>query len=547
MSNKTLMIRKILLGAAFTAFVGVANSQLVIDNAVLFIENGATVTVQGDVTSNVAIQAAGTGKIQMKGTALQTINMNGNTIPNLEIDNATHVQLGTGNAKVTGALTFTNGKLILGANNLLLGSASTFTGVGASKFAETNGAGSVIRDVAAAGTFILPTGNGTNYNPLTYTLTGGAYGASSTVSARSAGSAHPQKHIRSTDFLNNYWSLANANLGGATISATGAYVDPSGVTGTDPNVDAFVWNGTNWTAGTSNDDAANTATASIGAGTQELYAMNKYVLASPKVFLQGANPTGSPLLMSDLLRTNVAYVPNTLPASNLLPTADPYATPTYSTGAVRALDSDPTSVTSTAVFNDLSIADNQIVDWVFVELRNITSASTSTLIQTRSGLLQRDGDIVDIDGVSPLYFKNASVGSNYAVAVRHRNHIGILSNLSVPISLGLTSTNPNLTTGALNGAASVNYLNNGSVNLLYAGNANFNSNVRYTSFSNDKDYLYINLLGSSAGTVLTNVYHQGDLNMNRVVRYTSFSNDKDYLYINVLNSLVGEVKAQLIQ
>src|ERR1700748_1357905 len=57
------------------------------------------------------------------------------------------------------------------------------------------------------------------------------------------------------------------------------------------------------------------------------------------------------------------------------------------------------------VLNDQAVAANNIVDWVFIELRNTTTPGNAVQ-QTRSALLQRDGDIVDIDGVSPIYFKD---------------------------------------------------------------------------------------------------------------------------------------------
>ena len=49
-----------------------------------------------------------------------------------------------------------------------------------------------------------------------------------------------------------------------------------------------------------------------------------------------------------------------------------------------------------------------IVDWVFVELRN---ASGNTVVDSRAALLQRDGDVVDVDGVSPLRFTQVDPGS----------------------------------------------------------------------------------------------------------------------------------------
>ena len=50
-----------------------------------------SVTVQGDVTSNVDIQ--GTGLLQLKGSVLQNVDMGGFTIPNLELDNAANATL----------------------------------------------------------------------------------------------------------------------------------------------------------------------------------------------------------------------------------------------------------------------------------------------------------------------------------------------------------------------------------------------------------------------------------------------------------------------
>ena len=109
-----------------------SQAQLYIDNATFFIETGATVTVQGDLTSNVSIQ--GPGKILLKGTALQNVNMNNGgaatnayTIPNLEIDNTSNVAL-TGNAKVGTSLLFTNGKVQLGNFNFVMDAATTVTG-----------------------------------------------------------------------------------------------------------------------------------------------------------------------------------------------------------------------------------------------------------------------------------------------------------------------------------------------------------------------------------------------------------------------------------
>ncbi len=74
---------------------------------------------------------------------------------------------------------------------------------------------------------------------------------------------------------------------------------------------------------------------------------------------------------------------------------------------------------------------NAIVDWVFIELRS--SNNPNTVIQTQSALIQRDGDIVSVDGVSPLTFPELTQNSVY-IAIRHRNHFGVRTVNPVSIS-----------------------------------------------------------------------------------------------------------------
>ena len=70
-----------------------------------------------------------------------------------------------------------------------------------------------------------------------------------------------------------------------------------------------------------------------------------------------------------------------------------------------------------------------IVDWVFLSLRVQMPNQTFMTAATRSALLQRDGDIVDVDGVSAVVFANLADG-DYFVEVRHRNHLGVMTALA---------------------------------------------------------------------------------------------------------------------
>jgi len=57
-----------------------------------------------------------------------------------------------------------------------------------------------------------------------------------------------------------------------------------------------------------------------------------------------------------------------------------------------------------------------------VELRDANDPSL--IIATQSALIQRDGDVVMTDGISPLSFQGIANSAAY-VAIRHRNHFGI--------------------------------------------------------------------------------------------------------------------------
>ena len=78
---------------------------------------------------------------------------------------------------------------------------------------------------------------------------------------------------------------------------------------------------------------------------------------------------------------------------------------------------------------------SDVVDWVLVELRTGTAASTT--VGKRAALLKSNGSIVDLDGLSQVKF-NAVVPGNYYVVVRHRNHLPIMS--ANTVTLGFTSS-----------------------------------------------------------------------------------------------------------
>jgi hypothetical protein len=125
----------------------------------------------------------------------------------------------------------------------------------------------------------------------------------------------------------------------------------------------------------------------------------------PKVYLQGAfiNPNvGEETLMRDDLRV-----------AGLLPTTSPY---------------------SDSLMCDVSVfsitGQDAIVDWVWVELRD--TMNNTIVLASQSALLQRDGDLVNIDGISPLVF--GITATNYHVVVNHRSHLGVMTFNAFPLT-----------------------------------------------------------------------------------------------------------------
>lgn len=236
---------------------------------------------------------------------------------------------------------------------------------------------------------------------------------------------------------------------------------------------------------------------------------------SAKVKLGGPykNDTG---LMTDSLRVR-----------QLLPSSQPYTALGYTHTANNRIEQVLPLVFAGPTGPDA------IVDWVLVELRD---PNTSLIVGSRTGLLQRDGDVVEIDGISPLEFDLPN--ANYKVAVRHRNHLGVVTANSFALSTNTTAVD--LSTVALSGTQA--HAANGT---LWCGDVDFNGQVKYVGSSNDRDLILLNL-GGDPHLVGTTFYSGADVNMDGMIRYTGGGNDRDPVLVTVGSITPNNTRIQQI-
>ncbi len=191
--------------------------------------------------------------------------------------------------------------------------------------------------------------------------------------------------------------------------------------------------------------------------------------------------------------------------------------------------------------NMLSVSGpDAIVDWVFVEVRN--GGNSNVVVAAKQALIQRDGDIVScLDGTSPLFFPCVCPG-NYYLSVKHRNHLGVMTNQTLELSMSpsyFDFSNP--ASDVFVKSASLSNSPRqiiGSVAVLWGGDANNNKTSRYNgtnAIQNDRLQI-LRDLGATISTndILYQVYKNSDLNMDGMVKYNNAENDKNFL-LNLIN------------
>jgi hypothetical protein len=238
-----------------------------------------------------------------------------------------------------------------------------------------------------------------------------------------------------------------------------------------------------------------------------------YIQLSAKVILQGAYPiTGtSGLLMGDGLRAAILpKTESTVAPSGQSPRPNGFTHQAWGGGE---------DVSIYGSFSSQAIANDNIVDWVFVELRD--HLVSGTVLHTRAALLQKDGDIVNEDGTAPLKIYGVPDG-NYYISIKHRNHLAVRSAVTKNLSRAATTvmdftTNLSEALATHSGAAynALATMIDGKY-ALWGGNINSDAVLRRTGPVNINDALLItNFLGIIQ--TISGTYNREDVNMNGTV------------------------------
>ncbi len=485
------------------------SAQLVNEGATIIVQSGAVLTVNADVQNNSGtLELAGTALLKVKkdlfngasatlttaagstiecvGSTPTNITSAGNGIATLKVNKDANVDV-----LLSDDLTVSNGiefaaddnKLVIGTNNLTLEDAATVSGQSAIRYVQADGTGKMVKNYTGMGSFDYPVGDVNDYSPVSVSTTAGSFGASASIGVNVTDADHPNKLMDADAWISRYWTADVTDITGLEGSIVGTYVDGD-INGTESSLSGAAYYGADWHFdGSAGDDVANTVTADL-TQDMDLTGQNFFgKFTDLKVFLQGPYSGGT-------MKTD-------LNSGGYLPLNTPYGTG-ESVGSIPNAD---------------------IVDWIKLELRD--KMDNTSVLKEYSVFVDKNSQVVDLDGNQTIWLKDAP--QEAFVAVRHRNHLGIMTPTSQVLSSGATY---DFTSGSGQAWGTDPMKDLGSGNWgMWMGNANGNNNVKYNGGSNDKVKILVKV-GFSTPNNTVSGYLDEDINMDGDVKYNGAGNDK---------------------
>lgn len=303
---------------------------------------------------------------------------------------------------------------------------------------------------------------------------------------------HIPKNLPGGNSIERYYSIIPTNNAPSTIRMSYFNVELNGLS--ESILEPWHQEGINWINQYPDNSDASANYVEVAADQLGTTTLGEGALKiSLKVFLQGAYTSG---LMNDNLRT-----------SGLMPLTEPYTGLGFSQVGGGAEMIDAAVLTSTG--NDA------IVDWMFIELRD--KADKSIVLRSQDVLIQRDGDIVGLDGKSAINFAGMAE-DDYYIYIYHRNHLGIQS--AGPMSIARMETSHDFSS-ALSQAWDNPLIssNDAMVDLGSGVYGLFRSDVNLDGKVNVVDFL---ISKNNSTPNQSSVYAIGDVNMDGNINVVDF-------------------------
>ncbi len=225
--------------------------------------------------------------------------------------------------------------------------------------------------------------------------------------------------------------------------------------------------------------------------------LSTYPRLNLKMFLQGAYNTSTDL-MNDNLRS-----------SGLIPLEEPYTDIGYTFAGNGGGEIIDTTILYTT-------GDDAIIDWAVIEIRD--NDDSTSIIHAQAVLIQRDGDIVDLDGASPVEICEINRGEHF-IALLHRNHFGIMTPNTIDVD-GVTTTSHDYTTGMSQAWDDTSISTNDAMLELETGVYGvYRSNVNFDEFLNITDFF---VTRGATNPSQSSQYELEDVNMDGVLNIVDF-------------------------
>lgn len=350
--------------------------------------------------------------------------------------------------------------------------------------------------------------------------------------------------------FSHYWSTQNSGVSKIIIEASGKIVllggtwapnclyEAGGATSifrltTNGEMDEDFISGPHWPFPAINDLTIQSSNRLIVAGNQSSY-QGIPVNRLTRLYL-----TGAPVVELDLYvflggsYNNISnQMENSLGVQYLIPESDPYVGLGYvHNNILEGLDC-PYLFGPTIPYS--------LIDWIVVELRSILNPEV--VLKSTSAFVRNDGKVVRLNGVSNVRF-NISHGS-YFVAVKHRNHLGVMT--ANPVSFTGATPSINFTNGATATWGVQAQKNINGTYVLWPGDVNHDGMIKYSGPMNDRDVILTAIGGISPTNSLSAVYLNSDVNMNSELKYTGTNNDRDIILQSIGGIIPTNVRIQQI-